>query len=43
MNWQDDVARDDKTHGSPEEGVAGKMIAGGNSKLAISAPFSSFE
>jgi len=28
MNWQDDVARYYKTHRSPKEGVAGKMIAG---------------
>jgi hypothetical protein len=34
MNWQDDVARDDKTNGSPEEDVAGKMIAGGDTGKA---------
>jgi hypothetical protein len=27
MNWQDDVARNHKTHGSAEEDIAGKMIA----------------
>src|SRR5579863_8778707 len=30
MNWQDNVARDDKTHGSAEKDITGKMITGGD-------------
>ena len=37
MNRQHDVARDDKTHGPAEEGVAGEMITGGDTREANDA------
>ena len=37
MNWEDNVARDDKTHRSAKKNVAGKMITGGDTGEADGA------
>lgn len=35
MSWQDNVARNDKTHGPAEEDIAGKMIANADTGEAM--------
>jgi hypothetical protein len=37
LNWEDNVARDDKTHRSAKKNVAGKMITGGDTGEADGA------